>query len=179
MISVGSLPSTYTSSFLGARALPSLSGRGAYLQRDNYFYELKCTTSSCSWNVMDQQLSTSVTTAVMMYLPAEYTCKSCTADEAETTPGTCTACPDGEIVDSADKTKCNACPTDQAETSSGTCTACPDGEIVDNTDKTKCKPCAVNEAETTPGTCSLCPGGQNSHVTDKTKCHTGKVFSFT
>merc|ERR1711976_936432 len=60
---IGSLPTTHESSFHGARALPSLSGNGAYLQHNQYFYELTCTSASCNWNIMDQTLTNSVKTA--------------------------------------------------------------------------------------------------------------------
>ena len=78
-ISVGSLPTTQlpnplTKNFDGARALPSITGDGAYLQFKQYFYELSCTPTSCNWNIMDQKLIKSVYQAVMMYLPDGYTC---------------------------------------------------------------------------------------------------------
>ena len=76
LISVGSLPTTYDTSFWGARALPSLSGDGAYLQYEQYFYELSCSSTSCSWSKMEQELTNPVVTAVMMYLPNDYTCKN-------------------------------------------------------------------------------------------------------
>ena len=75
LISVGSLPTTSDAydEFYGATALPSISGNGAYLQCRQYFYELSCTSSSCDWNVMEQQLKRPVQFAVMMYLPTDYT----------------------------------------------------------------------------------------------------------
>jgi len=71
---IGSLPTTHDSSFGGARALPSTTGNGAYLQNNEFLYELKCTTSSCNWSEMTQQLSTPVWGAVMLYLPDSFTC---------------------------------------------------------------------------------------------------------
>merc|ERR1719270_2739098 len=71
---IGSLPSTYTSSFLGARAIPSPSGKGAYLQHWSLLYKLVCTSQSCDWNLIQQSLGTSVYNAVMMHLPPGYTC---------------------------------------------------------------------------------------------------------
>merc|ERR1711935_617663 len=71
---IGSLPTTHDSSFLGARALPSTTGNGAYLQNKEFLYELSCTTSSCNWSKMTQQLSTLVYSVVMMYLPDSFTC---------------------------------------------------------------------------------------------------------
>ena len=74
LISVGSLPTTHDTEFWGARALPSLSGKGAYLQYNEHFYELTCNTSSCAWSIMKQRLAKPVYSAVMMYLPNDYTC---------------------------------------------------------------------------------------------------------
>ena len=74
LISVGSLPTTHETNFKGARALPSLSGKGAYLQDEEYFYELTCNSSSCDWSIMKQELAKPVRYAVMMYLPNDYTC---------------------------------------------------------------------------------------------------------
>merc|ERR1712228_23112 len=71
---IGSLPSTYDDSFWGARALPSLMEDGAILQYHKYFYKLSCTTSECTWEIMEQELTTSVRRSVMMCLPAGYTC---------------------------------------------------------------------------------------------------------
>ena len=73
-ISVGSLPTIYDSFFYGATALPSLSGDGAYLQYKQYFYELRCSSTSCQWSIMKQKLKNPVRFAVMMYLPYGYTC---------------------------------------------------------------------------------------------------------
>merc|ERR1719350_728226 len=71
---IGSLPTTHHFNFVGARALLSITGNGAYLQMQEFLYELKCTTSSCNWSEMTQQLSTPVYHAVMMYLPDSFTC---------------------------------------------------------------------------------------------------------
>ena len=73
-ILVDSLPTDYETSFYGARAVPSLSGTGAYVQHEDRFYELICTSSACSWSIMNIQLLNSVSEAVMMYLPSDYTC---------------------------------------------------------------------------------------------------------
>ena len=73
-ISVESLPTTHDSTFSGAKALQSLDGNGAILQYQNHFYQLMCNTSSCHWNIMEQNLMKSVSHAVMMYLPPGYTC---------------------------------------------------------------------------------------------------------
>ena len=68
------MPTTYNSDFYGARALPSLSGTGAYLQYKKHFFELVCGTNSCTWINMEKQLTNSATFATMMYLPHDYTC---------------------------------------------------------------------------------------------------------
>jgi hypothetical protein len=47
---IGSLPTTHDSYFGGVRALPSITGNGAYLQHKEILYELNCTTSSCNWS---------------------------------------------------------------------------------------------------------------------------------
>ena len=60
--------------FVGARALPSLSGNGAYLQHNKHFYELVCSTSACTWSIMEKQLKNPVSYATLMYLPHDYTC---------------------------------------------------------------------------------------------------------
>ena len=75
-ISVESLPTTYNTNFNGARALPSLSGDGAYLQSEQYFFELSCSSTSCNWSKMEQELANPVRYTVMMYLPNDYTCKN-------------------------------------------------------------------------------------------------------
>merc|ERR1712083_1065994 len=57
----------------GARALPSLSGNGAYLQFDKNLYELICTSTGCIWKKI--KTSKNYTNfAVMMYLPRNYEC---------------------------------------------------------------------------------------------------------
>jgi len=71
---VGSIPTTHHSTFYGATALPSLTGSGAYLQYKKFFYELKCSTTSCNWTKMQQELKSDVTYNLMMYLPHGYTC---------------------------------------------------------------------------------------------------------
>jgi len=71
---IGSLPTTHDYSFWGARALPSTTGNGAYLQNEEFLYELSCSSSSCNWSEMTQQLSTPVSGAVMMHLPDSFTC---------------------------------------------------------------------------------------------------------
>jgi len=69
---IGSLPTTHDDDFYGA--LPSTTGNGAYLQKEAFLYELICSSSSCNWSEMTQQLSTPVNGAVMMYLPDIFTC---------------------------------------------------------------------------------------------------------
>ena len=74
LFSVDDLPTTHDSNFGGARALPSITGNGAYVQYQKYFYELFCSSTACTWTIMEKQLTTEVYTAVMMYLPQDYTC---------------------------------------------------------------------------------------------------------
>ena len=75
LIPVGPLPKPAGGTdFRGARALPSLSGNGAYLQYKKRFYELICSSTSCNWSQMKLKLTNSVDYAVMMYLPYGYTC---------------------------------------------------------------------------------------------------------
>ena len=88
MIAVSSLPGNY-GNFEGAKSLPTPSNDGVYLTNQYYFYELTCTSNSCSWSIMNQQLSQFQTNAVMMYLPADYTCTT-TATTASTTTTTTT-----------------------------------------------------------------------------------------
>ena len=75
-ITVSSLPSTHITSYWGASALPSISGKGAYLQHGKYFYELRCSVTLCNWSKMQQELGESVKNAVMIYLPtgSGYSC---------------------------------------------------------------------------------------------------------
>ena len=73
MITVSSLPTTHDSDS-GAKALPSLSGNGVYLQYWKHFYELTCTTASCTWSIMAQELKQVTPDGPMMYLPQGYTC---------------------------------------------------------------------------------------------------------
>lgn len=71
------IPSPYTpstSSNGGPRALPSLDGKGAFLQHGENFFELTCDTSSCTWSVMDQTLDVGRVGGVMMYLPSTFEC---------------------------------------------------------------------------------------------------------
>ena len=74
LFSVDDLPTTYDSDFWGAQALPSITGNGVIVQNREYFYELVCTSTACQWNIMEKQLTTGVYSAVMMYLPQDYTC---------------------------------------------------------------------------------------------------------
>ena len=74
LFSVDDLPNTHDSNFYGAQALPSITGNGAYVQRDEYFYELVCSSMACQWNIMEKQLTTPVQYAVMLHLPQDYTC---------------------------------------------------------------------------------------------------------
>ena len=82
-IAVESLPTSDTSNFDGPRALPSTTGDGAYLQMNEFLYELNCSTSSCTWSLMEQKLSTRVIFAIMLYLPQEYTCLTDCASAGE------------------------------------------------------------------------------------------------
>ena len=68
MITVSSLPTTYDDDS-GEKALPSLSGNGVYLKYRKHFYELTCTTASCTWSIMAQELKQEASYAPMMYLP--------------------------------------------------------------------------------------------------------------
>jgi len=72
---IGALPKTYDTTFPGANALPSYSNNGAYLQFKKYFYELVCSTNSCTWTIMKKQLTHPVSYATVMYLPYDYTCQ--------------------------------------------------------------------------------------------------------
>ena len=74
MITVSSLPTTHEELFYGAKALPSLSGNGVYLQNKKYFYELTCTTASCTWSIKPQELKQAAQLSPIMYLPQGYTC---------------------------------------------------------------------------------------------------------
>jgi len=56
-------------------AITSLDGKGVYVQNDENFYELDCSTE-CKWIVMAQTLPKSVYGAIMMYLPPDMTCFS-------------------------------------------------------------------------------------------------------
>jgi hypothetical protein len=74
LISVGALPTTYDSNFYATEALPSSSGDSVYLQHNQFFYELTCSSSSCNWSIMEKQLTSPTIGAVAMYLPSGYTC---------------------------------------------------------------------------------------------------------
>ena len=74
LFSVDDLPTTHDSNFWGAQALPSIPGNGAYVQFQEYLYELVCSSTDCQWNIMEKQLKTPVQSAVMLYLPQDYTC---------------------------------------------------------------------------------------------------------
>ena len=54
--------------------MPSLDGKGAFLQHGENFFELTCNTSSCTWSVMEQTLDVGRVGAVMMYLPSVFEC---------------------------------------------------------------------------------------------------------
>jgi len=69
------IPSPYSPSSDGPRALPSLDGKGAFLQHGENFFELTCDTSSCTWSVMDQTLDVGRNGVVMMYLPSGFECE--------------------------------------------------------------------------------------------------------
>ena len=72
--SVPDIPSPYTPSFDGPAALTSLDGKGAFLQHGEFFFELTCDTSSCTWSVMDQTLDVGRFGSVMTYLPSGFEC---------------------------------------------------------------------------------------------------------
>jgi len=74
------IPSPYSSSFDGPAGLPSLDGKGAFLQHEENFFELTCDTSSCTWSVMAQTLDVSRTGVVMMYLPSDFECNQACED---------------------------------------------------------------------------------------------------
>ena len=57
-----------------ARALPSVSGNGAYLQDGTHLYELNCNSTSCNWSIMEQKLTRSTFPNIMSYLPPDYDC---------------------------------------------------------------------------------------------------------
>jgi len=73
-ISVSDLPisANYPSTMA---TITSLDGKGVYVQYNEKFYELDCTTT-CTWTVMSQTLPKAVNHAIMMYLPPEVTCFS-------------------------------------------------------------------------------------------------------
>jgi len=70
---ISDLPTS--SSLWGAVALPTLTGDGVIVQHGPSFYQLNCNASSCNWEILEKELSLSVTGAVAMILPAEYTCE--------------------------------------------------------------------------------------------------------
>merc|ERR1719266_806557 len=49
---IGSLPTSQTTSFYGAKALPSLTGDGAILHHRQHLYRLTCSHSSCNWEII-------------------------------------------------------------------------------------------------------------------------------
>ena len=76
LITVESLPTVHnldSYGIWGSRAVPSINGNGAYLQFKEHLYELSCTSSSCTWSLMEQKLSL-INDAVMMSLPSDYNC---------------------------------------------------------------------------------------------------------
>ena len=58
----------------GIQALPSIKGNGAFVQYQENFFELVCSSKACKWTLREKQLTTSVDYPVMMYLPQDYTC---------------------------------------------------------------------------------------------------------
>ena len=56
--------------------MTSKSQKGAIVQHQEYFYELTCEISGCSWRILPQQLSLGIYAAagVMMTLPPDYNC---------------------------------------------------------------------------------------------------------
>ena len=73
-LTVQDIPSPYVSTYHGPRAITSVDNNGAYLQQNDHFFELTCSTSKCSWSLMDQKLDVGRDGAVLMYLPADYEC---------------------------------------------------------------------------------------------------------
>ena len=63
--------------------MPTLTGDGVIVQYRQYLYQLNCDAVACNWETLEKELSISVSSAVAMILPAEYTCKQ----EQTTTPG--------------------------------------------------------------------------------------------
>ena len=56
------------------RAITSVDGSGAYVQQNDHFFELTCSTSKCSWSLMDQKLNVGLHGTVLMYLPTDFEC---------------------------------------------------------------------------------------------------------
>ena len=67
-LSVQDIPPPYVSTYDGPRAVTSVDGSGAYLQQNDHFFELTCSTAKCSWSLMDQKLNVGRDGAVLMYL---------------------------------------------------------------------------------------------------------------
>ena len=62
------IPTDHYSSFLGARTVTSLSGKGTIVQH------LSCEVSGCSWSILPEKLEQKVKYAAMMTLPNGYNC---------------------------------------------------------------------------------------------------------
>ena len=73
--SVPDIPSPYSNTLWGPTAITSADGNGAYLQNDDHFFELNCSITECSWNLMDQKLKNGRSGTILMYLPPSFKCK--------------------------------------------------------------------------------------------------------
>jgi len=73
---IGSLPTTYQSSFGGATAVTSATLDGAYVQHEEHLYELQCDPVSCKWKIMPQKLKVGRNQAVMMQLSTGFSCNN-------------------------------------------------------------------------------------------------------
>ena len=76
------------SKFYGARAVSTVSGKGAIVQYSEHFYQLDFKENKYSWTILPQKLNmtfpvqdglpkclkTGTNFAVMMTLPEDYTC---------------------------------------------------------------------------------------------------------
>ena len=58
----------------GCRLLPSISGKGVYMQYKQNFHHFSCDTSSCQWQTMEQTLPIGITYSTFVYLPPTYNC---------------------------------------------------------------------------------------------------------
>ena len=75
-LKVSDLPDNHPTypSYGGARAMPTLTGDGIILQHKQYFYQLNCDQNTCSWEILEEELSEPAHYGATMILPAKYTC---------------------------------------------------------------------------------------------------------